>query len=292
MIIKPSRDVKRYAMKKTDESERKAIKVEFRDQAYAEKVSTRIWQEQASESNPYIGQDVRIHGYNYKDLIMKSSFSDTLYLMLTGELPDKARAKLLERTLCAFANVGPRNNAVRAATTAGVSRAFDTHVLPIGMLVLGGKHQGCGDLAAAISFLTSHVDIDTSEAVATSLQTIEGNSVSSSTSIIAGFGNYYGSHDPLAADIAECLLDVEGDWKYLQWAKHFSGALNTANNEWHWLREGIFAAVCCDLNIPKVMAAALYQLCHAPGLIAHGFEHAGSPTTVLPFVSDDDYEIN
>ena len=104
-------------MKKTDESERKAIKVEFRDQAYAEKVSTRIWQEQASESNPYIGQDVRIHGYNYKDLIMKSSFSDTLYLMLTGELPDKARAKLLERTLCAFANVGPRNNAVDAATS-------------------------------------------------------------------------------------------------------------------------------------------------------------------------------
>lgn len=280
-------------MKNSDESERKAIKVEFREQAYAEKVSTRIWQEQASESNPYIGQDVRIHGYNYKDLIMKSSFSDTLYLMLTGELPDKPRAKLLERTLCAFANVGPRNNAVRAATTAGVSRAFDTHVLPIGMLVLGGKHEGCGDLAAAISFLNSHVDIDIFEAVTTCLDTLAMEEKSSATaSVLAGFGNYYGSHDPLAADIAECLLDVEGDWKHLQWAKNFSAALNTANNEWHWLREGIFAAVCCDLNIPKVMAAALYQLCHAPGLIAHGFEHAGSPTTVLPFVSDDDYEIN
>jgi citrate synthase len=283
-------------MKKMDESERKAIKVEFRQQAYAEKVSTRIWQEQASESNPYIGQDVRIHGYNYKDLIMKSSFSDTLYLMLTGELPDKPRAKLLERTLCAFANVGPRNNAVRAATTAGVSRAFDTHVLPIGMLVMGGKHQGCGDLAAAIDFLTANVSTDTSKTVNDSLDSLDTLAIkenaSETVSVLAGFGHYYGSHDPLAVDIADCLLDVEGDWKYLQWAKEFSGALNTANNEWHWLREGIFAAVCCDLNIPKVMAAALYQLCHAPGLIAHGFEHAGSPTTVLPFVSDDDYEIN
>ena len=283
-------------MKKMDESERKAIKVEFRQQAYAEKVSTRIWQEQASESNPYIGQDVRIHGYNYKDLIMKSSFADTLYLMLTGELPDKPRAKLLERTLCAFANVGPRNNAVRAATTAGVSRAFDTHVLPIGMLVMGGKHQGCGDLAAAIDFLTANISTDTSKAVNDSLDSldtlaIEANA-SETVSVLSGFGHYYGSHDPLAVDIADCLLDVEGDWKYLQWAKEFSGALNAANNEWHWLREGIFAAVCCDLNIPKIMAAALYQLCHAPGLIAHGFEHAGSPTTVLPFVSDDDYEIN
>ena len=283
-------------MKKMDESERKAIKVEFRQQAYAEKVSTRIWQEQASESNPYIGQDVRIHGYNYKDLIMKSSFSDTLYLMLTGELPDKPRAKLLERTLCAFANVGPRNNAVRAATTAGVSRAFDTHVLPIGMLVMGGKHQGCGDLAAAINFLTANVSTDTSKTVKDSLDSLDTLAIeenaSETVSVLAGFGHYYGSHDPLAVDIADCLLDVEGDWKYLQWAKEFSGALNAANNEWHWLREGIFAAVCCDLNIPKVMAAALYQLCHAPGLIAHGFEHAGSPTTVLPFVSDDDYEIN
>jgi citrate synthase len=283
-------------MKKMDESERKAIKVEFRQQAYAEKVSTRIWQEQASESNPYIGQDVKIHGYNYKDLIMKSSFADTLYLMLTGELPDKPRAKLLERTLCAFANVGPRNNAVRAATTAGVSRAFDTHVLPIGMLVMGGKHQGCGDLAAAIDFLTANISTDTSKTVNDSLDSldtlaIEANA-SETVSVLAGFGHYYGSHDPLAVDIADCLLDVEGDWKYLQWAKEFSGALNAANNEWHWLREGIFAAVCCDLNIPKIMAAALYQLCHAPGLIAHGFEHAGSPTTVLPFVSDDDYEIN
>ena len=281
-------------MKKKNESERKAIKVEFRQQAYAEKVSTGIWQEQASESNPYIGQEVRIHGYNYKDLIMKSSFSDTLYLMLTGELPSKPRAELLERTLCAFANVGPRNNAVRAATTAGVSRAFDTHVLPIGMLVMGGKHHGCGDLAAAIDFLNTYISIDTSEAVTTSLdvQGIEEGRSSATASVLAGFGNYYGSYDPLAIDIVDCLLDVEGDWKYLQWAKEFSGVLNSTNNEWHWLREGIFAAVCCDLNIPKVMAAALYQLCHAPGLIAHGFEHAGSPTTVLPFVSDDDYEIN
>ena len=47
-------------MKNSDESERKAIKVEFREQAYAEKVSTRIWQEQASESNPIL---VRMSGF-------------------------------------------------------------------------------------------------------------------------------------------------------------------------------------------------------------------------------------
>lgn len=282
-----------YSMKDSD-TERKAIKVEFREQAYADKVTTRIWQESSSESNPYIGHDVRVHGYNYKDLMATASFSDTLYLMLTGELPDKSRSQLLERTLCAFANVGPRNNAVRAATAAGVSRAFDTHVLPIGMLVMGGKHQGCGNLALAIEFLTASIDKsvpDTLNTASKALADIDLETASESNPILPGFGNYYGSHDPLAADIAACLLDVEGEWKHLQWADDLSAALNAANSEWHWLREGIFAAVCCDLNIPSVMAAALYQLCHAPGLIAHGFEHAGSPTTVLPFVSDDDYEI-
>lgn len=281
-------------MKKSD-SERKKIKVEFRDQQYADKVTTRIWQETPSESNPYVGQDVRVHGYNYKDLINQGCFSDTLYLMLVGELPDKSRSQLLERALCAFANVGPRNNAVRAATAAGVSRAFDTHVLPIGMLVMGGKHQGCGDLALAIQFLKSHVDTNINDSVAdaltASLQAIATDDEAEPKSLLPGFGNYYGSYDPLANDIAECLLDVDGDWQHLQWAQAFSKQLNAANPEWHWLREGVFAAVCCDLNIPSIMAAALYQLCHAPGIIAHGFEHSGSPATVLPFVSDDDYEI-
>ena len=282
---------------KNPDNERKKIKVEFREQAYADKVSTGIWQENASASNPYVGQDVRIHGYNYKDLITAGCFSDTLYLMLTGELPDKARSQLLETTLCAFANVGPRNNAVRAATAAGVSRAFDTHVLPIGMLVMGGKHQGCGDLALAIDFLNSQQAVPIADALKAALQAIaettneNAESASSAAKPLPGFGHYYGSHDPLAADIAACLLDIDGDWKYLQWAQEFSNKLNAANSQWHWLREGIFAAVCCDLNIPSVMAAALYQLCHAPGLIAHGFEHAGSPATVLPFVSDDNYEI-
>lgn len=282
---------------KNSDNERKKIKVEFREQAYADKVTTRIWQESASASNPYVGQDVRVHGYNYKDLIAAGCFADTLYLMLTGELPDKARSQLLETTLCAFANVGPRNNAVRAATAAGVSRAFDTHVLPIGMLVLGGNHQGCGDLALAIEFLTSQQTVPVADALKVGLQTIaettndNAESESSAAKPLPGFGHYYGSHDPLAADIAACLLDIDGDWKYLKWAQAFSNELNAANGQWHWLREGIFAAVCCDLKIPSIMAAALYQLCHAPGLIAHGFEHAGSPATVLPFVSDDNYEI-
>mgnify|MGYP001578155498 CR=1 FL=1 len=278
---------------KNPDNERKKIKVEFREQSYADKVTTGIWQESASASNPYVGQDVRIHGYNYKDLIAAGSFADTLYLMLTGELPDKARSQLLETTLCAFANVGPRNNAVRAATAAGVSRAFDTHVLPIGMLVMGGKHQGCGDLALAINFLNSQQAVPVADALKAALQTIAEatNDKAESASPLPGFGHYYGSHDPLAADIADCLLAIDGDWKHLQWAQAFANELNAADSQWHWLREGIFAAVCCDLNIPSVMAAALYQLCHAPGLIAHGFEHAGSPTTVLPFVSDDDYEI-
>jgi len=278
---------------KNPDNERKKIKVEFREQSYADKVTTGIWQESASASNPYVGQDVRIHGYNYKDLIAAGSFADTLYLMLTGELPDKARSQLLETTLCAFANVGPRNNAVRAATAAGVSRAFDTHVLPIGMLVMGGKHQGCGDLALAINFLNRQQAVPVADALKAALQTIAEatHDKAESASPVPGFGHYYGSHDPLAADIAACLLAIDGDWKYLQWAQAFANELNAANSQWHWLREGVFAAVCCDLNIPSVMAAALYQFCHAPGLIAHGFEHAGSPTTVLPFVSDDDYEI-
>ena len=42
--------------------------------------------------------------------------------------------------------------------------------------------------------------------------------------------------------------------------------------------------------MPK-FGVALMQLLAAPGLLAQGVEHANKPVTVLPFVGDENYEI-
>ena len=118
--------------------------VERRDEAFAERLQTRIWQEEPSPDNPYVAAACRLHGYALTDLVEGRSFVDCLYLLFRGELPTAAEARLLERALIGLINPGPRHPATRAAIAAGVGKTDPGLVLPIALGTLSGSHLGAG----------------------------------------------------------------------------------------------------------------------------------------------------
>jgi citrate synthase len=258
--------------------------VQRRDEKFASRVATEIWEEQPSAQNPYLAECCRCRGYDLFDLMEKRSFVDMLYLLMRGELPSKEQAKILETVMIAFINPGPRHPAARAAIYAGCGRTQTSHILPIALSVLSGDHLGGAETTAAMRFLKKHQEAEP-QAVAEGLLQKWTPPEKGDRRIAPGFGSRFNGIEPLSKAIAQRLKQLPGCGSFFQWGDAFSGLI--APEGMGWLNPGICAAVFLDLGFAPREGAGLFQLICAPGLLAHGLELADKPIQSIPFLDED-----
>ena len=250
--------------------------------------ATQIWYESPSKQNPYLAEDTRCYGYSILELADQCSFTQMLFLLLTGELPSAEEEKLLNTFLVGFANPGPRQPATRAAMYAGVGKTDPSHILPISFAIASGEFGGGKEVELAMRFLRKNArkkpqDIAKS-IIENNLAPHEGD-----WHPVPGFGSKYGDIDIMAQKLAKLLVSRSGSGKILAWGEAFASELKHANIG--WLMSGIAAATFADLGFPPRAAAGLFQIACAPGLLAHGVEMANKPVTAMPFVEESDYVI-
>ncbi|MCL7488740.1 MAG: hypothetical protein M8357_11280 [Desulfobulbaceae bacterium] len=263
-------------------------KIEKRNIDFASRSETRIAEEDPAPGNPYLAQDCRYYGYNFLDLARKRSFVDVVFLLLSGELPSTQQSGLLETLMIAFINPGPRHPATRAAMNSGIGRTFNTHILPIGLSVLGGSHLGGEEVTSAMRFFRLHHKKDPEKLVET-LMSESDRPHEGDWHIAPGFGSRFGDVDPLPRKIATLLIGMQGNGAALQWGEKFVTALEP--HHLGWLSTGVCAAVFCDLGFHPRAGAGLFQILSAPGILAHGLEFANKPMTAMPFLDEDHYVI-
>ena len=260
-----------------------------RQTPFAEKLSTQIWREVPAENNPYLAERQLCHGYELTALMHEHDATDMLYLMLKRELPGPERKDLLRRFSVAFCSPGPRHPASRAVMNAAASGTEVQHLLPIGLGLLGGTHQGAVNIGRATRFigrgLNKEPDILARDSVAAFTGT---DSDDAEITLVPGFGRLYGDIDPWAQRLASSLADSPGAGRGLAWARAFAEALAPSN--YGWLTSGVAAAACVDLGLPARAAIALFQLVAGPGLMAHGLEMAGKTIHDLPFLDESNCE--
>lgn len=264
--------------------------VRSRDVQFAEKATTKIWEETPSKENPYIPESCHCHGYELFELMAKRSVVDVFYLMFRGELPSQDEARLLESLMIGMINPGPRHSATRAGMDAGIGKTDPAHILPIGLMILGGSHLGAGEIAPAMQFFRKNRKRDPVE-VATELQqdTANNKPTAGDRRPVAGFGSLFGSIDIMSLKLAEYLSALPAETPVLDWGQAFVSCFRTRNIG--WLNPGIAAAVFTDLGFTPRAGAGLFQLISAPGLLAHGVEQSNKPITAMPFVDDNHYVI-
>jgi len=271
--------------------DRQHQKVTSRNDVFAEKISTRIWEELPSAENPYIAESNRCHGYDLIELMQQKSYVDMFYLLFRGNLPSADERQLLEQLMVGLINPGPRHPATRAAMNAGVGKSDPQNVLPISLTIMGGEHLGAGEVEGAMRFLRKHRKADpvqTAELLLVELA--DTRPEQGDWHIVPGFGSRFGGIDLTPSKLVETLLECPGSGALLDWACDFSSALNKAGMG--WLSVGVAAAVFADLGFHPRYGAGLFQLLSAPGLLAHGMEQANKAITAMPFVSDNAYVID
>jgi citrate synthase len=262
-------------------------KTSKRRDKFTDKPSTRICKEIPSQENPYVAQQVLCYGYDLLELAQKRSYTDTVYMLLRGELPNKAQSELMETLFVALTTPGPRHPATRAAMNAGVGKTYPEHILPIGLSVLGGSYLGAIEVADSMNFLKKNQKYDPSEVAVNLLSTCEIQNTGD-CHIAPGFGSRFNSIDIMPTKLANTLLQLDsGD--YLNWGSSFSNSI--AKSNMGWLMTGVSAAVFLDLGFHPRAGLGLFQLACAPGLLAQGLELVNKPSTAMPFIDDEHYSI-
>lgn len=264
------------------------VKANNENQQFQESASTEIWNETPSDKNPYIAKQCYLHGYDIMELTKSRSFIDVLFLLFQSELPSPDQARILETLMVACINPGPRHPATRAAMNAGVSKANHEHILPIGLMTLGGAYNGASEVELAIDFLTKNNQKKPNKLGTELLK--DKKKLQGDWHIAPGFGSYYGDINLMANELVVVLMQLPGTGPHLKWGASFVSSISEHANL-GWLHTGVVAAVLADLGFGAREAAGLFQLISAPGILAHGLEQNHKPIYAMPLLEDKDYVV-
>lgn len=250
--------------------------VRSRGEKFTPRIETKITRETSAAHNPFLVEQCRMHGYDHLELIDRCEFSDVIFLLLRGELPEPGERRLFRRLSIALINPGPRHPATQASITAGVGKTLTVNVLPIALSIFGGEFDGAGGVEQAMRYYRRASRKPAAEAAAVANPP-------------PGFGTLYGDPDTYAEKLLRHLLQGDGEYRILDWVRQLHELLRP--RQLGILKAGICAAALADLGFQPRQGNSLMQLMAAPGLLAHGLEFANKPLTSMLFEPDSSYEV-
>ena len=208
---------------------------------------------------------IHVRGYPIEELIGSLSFPEMIWLMLRGEAPAAAHAKLFEAALVAAVDHGPQAPSIaiaRMAVTCGVS-VNGAMASAINALddIHGGAGQQCMELLQRIAARSTDGE-DSVDAVEDVLEefTFEHGK------IVPGFGHRFHPVDPRAPRLL-ALVDEgrTGLWIEESLARR-SGQRVPMNID------GATAVVYSELGFAPPLGRGLFILSRSVGILAHAIE--------------------
>lgn len=240
-----------------------------RDVSFAKKLKTSITKETAAPHNPFLVEEMRIHGYEHISLMEQCTFADVIFLLYRGELPSAAQQKLFNQLCIAFINPGIRHPATQAAMVAAVGKTKPDNILPVALNVFSNAEASSEAIKNIIEFLKENKTIDAVQSP-------------------PGYGTIYGDLDSYAEKLLNYFSENYSG-EYIHFAKKQHDIQKKIKNG--ITMPGLFAVLILELGFNEKNYHGLLQLCSSPGLLAHGIEYHNKPITEMFFESDDDYQI-
>lgn len=265
----------------------KKVEEKKRGDAFCQRISTAVWKEVPDSDNPFQIAEARCHGYEHLALVNNGSFSDVLFLLMKGELPNPEQSLLFDKLLISIIHPGPRHNASRAAMNAAVTKTNVSHVIPLALNVFSGEFLGSHEVFNCMKYLERNIKLIPSEVAADALERL--SDVDGDKNPAPGFGTVYGDKDPYSQKLADNISSTCETGKYFSWACLFANALSEENCGWRMT--GLFAAGMKDLGFTPYEGEMIFQIGSAPGIAAQAAEKFGRPITDMPFIPEENYVI-
>ena len=215
---------------------------------------------------------ISIRGYPLADLLGKVSYSQMVYLLFKGELPDENIGKMIEAILVSSVDHGTTPPSALAAITIASTGAEINAAVAGGILAIsrfhGGAIEDCMHLLQEIRKVKSEKDLNSSAAARDVIETFRAEKRR-----LSGFGHRLHTDDPRTRKLFKLAEEYGIASEFVELALACEKQLAVILDKKLPLNvDGAIAALLCELDFDPVFANAFFMIARVPGLVAHIYE--------------------
>lgn len=225
-------------------------------------MSEATWQTKITKTG---AGELRVRGYEITEMIRGLSFAQSVYLILKGELPTKAEARMMEGLLVSSIDHGitpPSNLAARTVLSGGNSL---NAAVAAGILTIGDSHGGAIEQCAKI--LQEAVAAGEDAAGLAARFRADGKR-------IPGYGHRIHARDPRSSALLELAAECGFAGKHIKLAAELMEELerHAGGRKLPLNVDGAIAAVISEMGFDWRLGKGFFIVARTPGLVAHVFE--------------------
>jgi citrate synthase len=214
---------------------------------------------------------VGVRGYDIAELMGRVSFGAAVYLILTGELPSPAIARLMDAILVASIDHGATPPSALAARTVASTGAALSAAVAAGIMSINRHHGGaiedCARQLKAIADRATGESVSLDEAAARTLAAMRETGER-----MSGFGHRYHTKDPRTARLFELAREAGVDGVHMKAARTVEKAFADAKKALPINVDGAIGAILADLGMNPAAFNGIFMIARTPGLVAHVIE--------------------
>ncbi|MCA0927994.1 citryl-CoA lyase [Ruegeria profundi] len=213
---------------------------------------------------------IHLRGHPIQDLIGNVTFPEMIWLMVRGDRPTSAQARLFEAALVSAVDHGPQAPSIAAARMAVTCGLPLNNAMASAVNMLGDVHGGAGEQAVE---LYHHI-----QAHADGIDAALEDWIEQRGKIIPGFGHrFHTPTDPRAPRLMELVREAIGngacEGNYLRIAQDVEAALSKRKARPIPMNiDGATAVIYAELGFAPPLARGLFCLSRSVGILAHAWE--------------------
>ena len=219
--------------------------------------------------------EIRLRGYPIDQVIDRCSYAATVWLMLTGELPNAWQERLLEAALVAAVDHGPQAPSIAAARMAATCGVGLSQAVATGANLLGDIHGGAGEACMQMfsALLDEHPDPEASpDEIAAAFAVYR-----SGVRYVPGFGHRMHRYDPRRDPLLDLVRRAEAagavTGRYRRVAEIIEAQLGGGDGPPVPMNiDGATAVIYSELGFAPQLGKGLFVLSRSVGLLAHAYE--------------------
>ncbi len=243
---------------------------------------------------------IAFRGNAIEDLIGNVSFPQMIWLMVRGDLPSDAQARLFEAALVAGVDHGPQAPSIAAARMAATCGVGLNNAMATAVNMLGDVHGGAGEQCAELYYdIAVRMDAGASlnDAVKSGLDSWR----ETYGKIVSGFGHrFHKPVDPRAPRLMQLVRDAAAEGtvsgRFVDIGEEVQAELGRQRGGRPIAMniDGATAVIFCELGFPAPLSRGLFCLSRSVGILAHAWEQMNQggrnkgpmPPNYLPLYED------
>ena len=214
---------------------------------------------------------VAVRGYDIAELMGRVSVGAAVYLVLQGELPPPAVARLMDAILVSSIDHGATPPSALAARTTASTGASLSASVAAGIMSINRHHGGaiedCARQLKAIADLAARESISMDEAATRRLAAMRETGER-----MPGFGHRLHTKDPRTARLFELAGQAGVDGVHMRAARAVEKSFAAAKKSLPINVDGAIGAILADLGMDPAAFNGIFMIARTPGLVAHVIE--------------------